>query len=914
MTEKQNTKQEFKRRSVAQDPHFKLYKAKKSWLIGSAVLASVGIGAFGSNISDVKADDNPSAVKTSAIANDTVDSSSSANSSANSSAAVKTTDLGNASAADVQTAKSAANADYTATATPQKVTATQSLTDLSSNLGLNSGSTAVSDGNNLTITLKAGDFLNKAQQAKIEAYLAANPSVKLKDDSSERSIVTQNDDGKEYREADPLSDVNSPTDKTPGGWYFNLDSGGLTTDVNTFNEGVGYSHAERTNSVDLIAYPDSRIAVNLPTANEQYWIKLGSTVLASGSVDHANSNNVGNSNDRWYAILSATDSEKIIRAMAYAAANNLTLTNGVTFTDSGTNKKDPNTGETVLSVTDNASIEGYKDFTTAVNVTIVEPDGTKNTVSFSGTGTINVTDTNGDGTLSDTELLDTSKDTPATVTTDVSAQLAAYQDKSKYTISTSGDLSDPDLDGKSSTDIGFDDAVNGVTPTLTYTITAKDDGGTVTYYNVTGVTKPASGYSPSNANSTVTSQAIGTGTAGDAITYSASTATNNAISNYNVVQSNLPAAGDTFGGSESHAYAVYLVDKTTEHAAPSDSSDPHYATTHKSFTVTVNQQTPSGNQIVTQKVAYTRTYTTDDVTGQVVSYGKWSMVSPFTPITPASVANYQATPASISTSTASDSGQSLTDLLTAFQNGTAGAATTATFTVTYKEITKPATKPSTPVKQPTTPVSTPPAKTPATPATTPVVTNPPVTPIATTQVTTNSHIPYTPQTFLVRYSTVTILYVDDDTGKILKYEVLTGVVGTEVNFDTYQFIHDLQMQGYFISMNGTDGAIFGTRGMTFRVYMHQGAAAAGDKGDSAGPHKKHKPAAKKKTVLRTHKKNSHSFRLDDPITVDDTDAILGFTLDDPGAGKKRSELAQFFISLSGRVNFGYFFKSVPDDE
>jgi hypothetical protein len=152
------------------------------------------------------------------------------------------------------------------------------------------------------------------------------------------------------------------------------------------------------------------------------------------------------------------------------------------------------------------------------------------------------------------------------------------------------------------------------------------------------------------------------------------------------------------------------------------------------------------------------------------------------------------------------------------------------------------------------------------------------------------------------------LYIDGDTGKVLKYEVLTGENGTAINFDTYQFIHDLQLEGYFITSNGTalDHADFGSGGTTFRVYMSRGnhqeqPTTSAPTQAAPAKHKHHH----KKTTAKAPKKKMFDHSSDDPIIVDDVDAILGVGYGDNGGGDNEvSELGKFFVSLSGRVNFG----------
>lgn len=180
-----------------------------------------------------------------------------------------------------------------------------------------------------------------------------------------------------------------------------------------------------------------------------------------------------------------------------------------------------------------------------------------------------------------------------------------------------------------------------------------------------------------------------------------------------------------------------------------------------------------------------------------------------------------------------------------------------------------------------------------------------------------------------RMATVTILYIDGNTGHTLATEMLTGEKGDRINFDTYNQIVGFQQQGYYISQDETmliNAAHFGDGTSTYRVVLarrHQtprtqessrqhteaymaketstedkvpGKSADGDQPS----HKRHESARLK------------ADRSEPPVVFDrEIDAILAPTHPGGGGGGDGSEplsgagLAKFFISLSGKINFGF---------
>lgn len=229
------------------------------------------------------------------------------------------------------------------------------------------------------------------------------------------------------------------------------------------------------------------------------------------------------------------------------------------------------------------------------------------------------------------------------------------------------------------------------------------------------------------------------------------------------------------------------------------------------------------------------------------------------------------------------------------------------------------------------------------------------TPVVQPSVTPSDEIKPPPIVTTPHPAAVTIQYVDADTNQVLRYELLTGTIGQPVHFDTYQFIPDLQQSGYYIVSNGTarlQTVYFGNHSQTFTVVMRRHRPAViGTSKPTSGRHRQSSlPAAtqpvpsspavnaetsgRATTLPATSARNAedsaahvtqsprvtrpllkrartaigHALQIKkqtDPITIDDTDRLLGMA--DPNGGKGGNpgdELAAYFISLSGRVNFG----------
>lgn len=345
---------------------------------------------------------------------------------------------------------------------PSKIVQIDADGDLSTQFGLADGDTATVSGTDLTLNLQDGHYLTYKQINDIADYALKN-GLTVKDstvkviytDTLNKDVDLSNNPLNytieelqtytEVRGSDPLTEDSKA-------WFTTTIGGPAYVKGNelsgTFRYGVSVSHYQRNKASggDQVVYPDSRFMVILPADQEKFWINLNGNKIVSGTVT------TRLSNDQYVYMLSTVESEKVVRAMAYAATNNVPLT----FSDSGSSNG---------TTTDKPFIKNDNFIATGI-ATVIGPDGQVTTDSETGQGQIIVADPN--------NLTDTSSDKPAIVNTDVSAVLAKYSDKTKYVITVSSDttgmLTDPNLTGKATADIGFIDALNGVEPTITYTV------------------------------------------------------------------------------------------------------------------------------------------------------------------------------------------------------------------------------------------------------------------------------------------------------------------------------------------------------------------------------------------------------------------------------------------------------------
>lgn len=197
----------------------------------------------------------------------------------------------------------------------------------------------------------------------------------------------------------------------------------------------------------------------------------------------------------------------------------------------------------------------------------------------------------------------------------------------------------------------------------------------------------------------------------------------------------------------------------------------------------------------------------------------------------------------------------------------------------------------------------------------------------TTQSTTSSdhQTPVTISTATPRTGLATVLYMNAETGRPIASEAFTGTIGEDIPFDTYQYMTNLQQQGYYVTSNGTNGdAQFQSTPRIYKVLMRQHASSTNPVGTTAQSRQTPRSQA---TVAGTKSHQSgettpapattphHRTRLkakklervaSQPAVVDDTDAILSSaagTLSDDSL--IHSQLGAFFVSISGKINLGY---------
>lgn len=292
-----------------------------------------------------------------------------------------------------------------------------------------------------------------------------------------------------------------------------------------------------------------------------------------------------------------------------------------------------------------------------------------------------------------------------------------------------------------------------------------------------------------------------------------------------------------------------------------------------------------------------------------------------------------------STSTSETATTSSTDVTTDNNRSISGSDVAATITLSpVTTLTSPISFPASTIN--TLPVSTDPLTTITTPfrSTTSQPVNRPAQPTtaktaATTGSTTaqsatstNQKTPVTVSTTTPRTGLATVLYINAVTGQPIASEAFTGTIGEDIPFDTYQYMADLQQQGYYVTSNGTNGdATFQSTPGVYKVLMRQQAPATQSVGTTA---QSRQPAGSQTTVTGTtpHQSSSttpapatttHHRRTrlkakklervtSQPAVIDDTDAILSSaagTLSDDGL--IHSQLGAFFVSISGKINFGY---------
>jgi LPXTG-motif cell wall-anchored protein len=249
---------------------------------------------------------------------------------------------------------------------------------------------------------------------------------------------------------------------------------------------------------------------------------------------------------------------------------------------------------------------------------------------------------------------------------------------------------------------------------------------------------------------------------------------------------------------------------------PNDPNSPVYPTETnrdnlvKDATQTIHyvgagDKTP-GDNVVTQKDAFTRTVTIDKVTGKVLSTSDWEGTKTFNTVDTPVVQGYHADKKTAGGLTATPDNPDVEETVTYAPNGKIvpvdpnGTPIPGADTPTYP------TDPNDPTKVvPNEPIPDVPGYTPVDPS--------PVTPADPGK---DTPVPY------VQVVTGTIKYIDDTTGKTLSSSDLpSGKVGSTINYTTADKIKTYEDQGYeLVSNDFTDGSqVYEKTGNDFVVHL-----------------------------------------------------------------------------------------------
>ncbi|WP_288761365.1 mucin-binding protein [uncultured Lacticaseibacillus sp.] len=267
-------------------------------------------------------------------------------------------------------------------------------------------------------------------------------------------------------------------------------------------------------------------------------------------------------------------------------------------------------------------------------------------------------------------------DQPSTLTTDETPSNAVQTVSYVRTVATnsvSGDKTYGDwtLDGDDFTTINAQ-TVDGYTVAPT-SFTASDVGLTSFAKSSDADDDSFTGVIKYNANTqtaavTITDTTTGktlqtinlTGKTGENIDFSTvATAVKGYTDNGYVVATDETTAGDQYDDQDgtTQQYSVTLTEGTDGPTTPTDTTDTDYAATHKTFTVdvTVNKPATLTDDVTptnaNQTLNYTRTVTTNKVTG-AKTYGNWTLAGDdFSAITATSEDGYTVTPSDISRAT-----------------------------------------------------------------------------------------------------------------------------------------------------------------------------------------------------------------------------------------------------------------------
>ena len=471
---------------------------------------------------------------------------------------------------------------------------------------------------------------------------------------------------------------------------------------------------------------------------------------------------------------------------------------------------------------------------------VTYPDGVaKDDLTATVKRTINYVDENGnkvngapDGTSS---YVQTAEFTRTAIVDKVTGKILGYDTNNDGKVDTeSADRAwtpiEKTLDAVKSADpssVGYDNVDIANVSSLVVTPDQGDTTVTVTYSNnqVSGTIK----YIDDTTGVELDSDNLPSGKIGSKINYT----TADKIKAYEDQGYEL-VSNDFADGTQTYAktgndFVVYLKHKTQtitpndptpvtpgEPINPNDPNSPVYPTETnrdnlvKDATQTIHyvgagDKTP-GDNVVTQKDAFTRTVTIDKVTGKVLSTSDWEGTKTFNTVDTPFVQGYHADKKTAGGLTATPDNPDVEETVTYAPNGKIvpvdpnGTPIPGADTPTYP------TDPNDPTKVvPNEPIPDVPGYTPVDPS--------PVTPADPGK---DTPVPY------VQVVTGTIKYIDDTTGKTLSSSDLpSGKVGSTINYTTADKIKTYEDQGYeLVSNDFTDGSqVYEKTGNDFVVHL-----------------------------------------------------------------------------------------------
>ena len=471
---------------------------------------------------------------------------------------------------------------------------------------------------------------------------------------------------------------------------------------------------------------------------------------------------------------------------------------------------------------------------------VTYPDGVaKDDLTATVKRTINYVDENGnkvngapDGTSS---YVQTAEFTRTAIVDKVTGKILGYDTNNDGKVDTeSADRAwtpiEKTLDAVKSADpssVGYDNVDIANVSSLVVTPDQGDTTVTVTYSNnqVSGTIK----YIDDTTGVELDSDNLPSGKIGSKINYT----TADKIKAYEDQGYEL-VSNDFADGTQTYAktgndFVVYLKHKTQtitpndptpvtpgEPINPNDPNSPVYPTETnrdnlvKDATQTIHyvgagDKTP-GDNVVTQKDAFTRTVTIDKVTGKVLSTSDWEGTKTFNTVDTPVVQGYHADKKTAGGLTATPDNPDVEETVTYAPNGKIvpvdpnGTPIPGADTPTYP------TDPNDPTKVvPNEPIPDVPGYTPVDPS--------PVTPADPGK---DTPVPY------VQVVTGTIKYIDDTTGKTLSSSDLpSGKVGSTINYTTADKIKTYEDQGYeLVSNDFTDGSqVYEKTGNDFVVHL-----------------------------------------------------------------------------------------------